>query len=114
MYRVLRRFIQSDRKEDRAYKAIAAMRIVMHNDEDVKMVEYIKEGIYNNILELLDEYKIDVSHLNKERIEDIIIDLSRLGYEYRHILFAIDDYEDRIYNEVIIDTNEFCNEEGIY
>ena len=45
---------------------------------------------------------------------DIIIDLGRLGYEYRKIDFAIDDYKNRVYNEVIIDTNEFCLEEDIY
>lgn len=90
------------------------MRIIMHNKEDVRMVEGMKESIYNNIIKLLKMYHIDISHLDKDHMEDIIIDLGRLGYEYRKIDFAIDDYKNRVYNEVIIDTNEFCLDEDIY
>lgn len=98
-------------KKERRY---CYMRIIMHNKEDVQMIEGMKESIYNNIIGLLKAYGIDTSHLDKEHIKDIIIDLGRLSYEYRMIDFAIDDYKCKVSNELDINTNQFCLEEDIY
>lgn len=86
----------------------------MHNKEDLKIVNNLKDEIMKEIIGLLIDYGIDITQMNSYDRNDLIIALGKLCYEYRQLFFAIGDYEDRIFNEVNIDTDQFCNEEDIY
>lgn len=90
------------------------MKIRMDNDEDLKMMYKMKFALSDEIIAMFKWYDIDIKKLSKECIEELLVDLGRLSYEYRKITFAIDDYENKINNELEMDTNQFCTEEGKY
>lgn len=94
-------------------KGVAAMKVIIENEEDLVMIEHIQKGIMDRIKGLFNDYNIDISKIYNEDLVDLIIDIGRLGYEYGEIIFAIDNYERKVSNKVEINTNQFCNEEDI-
>ena len=92
------------------------MRVVVENDEDVRMLEAIRKSLWDRIITLFDSVHIYVSkELYDAQLEDLIIDLGRLGYEYREVYFALADSKgQRRKYDAYINTNQFCLKEDIY
>lgn len=91
------------------------MRMIIENNEDLGVLEQLKKQLRNDILHLMELYNIDISGIpSEDHLEDLLIDLGRLCYEYRHIIFTIENYKRGFSNELDIDTNQFCCSEDIW
>ena len=86
----------------------------MHNDNDLELIEDMKRDIYREILKISKDCNIDMYIKDPYERDYFIDELGKLCYEYRMIDSAIDNYKDKRYNEVIIDTDQFCEDGEIY
>lgn len=88
------------------------MKIIIDNSEDIILMEGIKQDLKNKALRLMELYDIDISKIpNEELLQDLLVELGRLCYEYRKVTFAIQDYKWGSSHRLDMDTNQFCDEE---